>query len=230
MAEKSKAKNTSKRRKKPHFLVLNKRNFSKLALNYHHEVRYLIYYLIQTTQRLNESAAMCQYFIDGISSKKGIKPKRSSLEHFEDTIYHLENHAFRASAYRDKLLQFINQALQLGYDERERGLVQKLIKNRISIEALTNTEIKKFQKDPALKNTISRRVSLSHLRYYSQETFHSPYLYPVSTNPDNRKNFTREWKKNISEQVETANKFTEKAMDIADKVMIKINNYWKKRK
>lgn len=213
----------------PPFFDFNKRNFSKLAREYHHEIQHLIIDLSSTNIKIQRAAILCDKQIELRAAGKKIHLYDPDWKnYFEDVLYHLENYYFRASTFRDKLAQFVNQALKLGYDESERELIKRMSNNRIYIESRINTELKKFEQETELREVLSKRVYMSHRRYYSSDSY-NPYFQPEETpSKENVKRHSKLWRKNIQTEVEKVNTFTATAIDISNKVMVKINAYIKK--
>jgi hypothetical protein len=210
------------------FFEFQANKFTRLARDYHHELTHVTIDLRKINRRLHESAALCQQQINFI--------KKPDAEHllaptqpicFEDTIYHLQNFSFRVTAYRDKMMQFVNQALRLGFDETAMGVHPAISNNRIVKDAHIDTELKKFQKDKDFKNALSERILLSHRRYYHREGGYNELLIPKSETND-KKEKLKLWKKNIESQSARANRIVLKAVDLNDKIMTKINDYLKK--
>lgn len=217
------------RRLAPFIAKFNKRNYSKLARDYHHEVLHLILDLLNINRKIDRANALCQHELELLSGRKSDLLDPSFSRNFEEVLYHIENFAFRASAFREKLTQFINQALLLGYGERERDLMGKMAVNRITTEAHIDTEVKKFNTNTEMKAILSKRVSLSHLRYYNPETGYSPYLYPdEEKHPKDLRDFIKRWRKNVDKEAKQANRFVKLAQEVSNKTMIKINTYWEK--
>lgn len=214
---------------RPPFFNFNKRNFSKLAREYHHEIQHLIIDLSSINIKIQSAAILCDKQIELRAAGRKIHLYDPDWRgYFEDVLYHLENYYFRASAFRDKLAQFVNQALKLGYDESERELIRRMLNNRIYIEARINTELKKFEQEKELKEVLSKRVYMSHRRYYSSDSY-NPYFQPEETpSKENLRGHSKLWRKNIQTEVEKVDVFTAAAIDISNKVMVKINAYLNK--
>jgi len=127
------------------FFNFKKNKFSKKTVDYYTEIRRLTGDLINIASRVSRSLLLCKGDIELLN--RGSFFPREFPNDFNDLRYHLENFCFRAGAYKDKMANFINQALQLGFGEREMGLVEKIQHNGIAKKYHLDTEIKKFYKN-----------------------------------------------------------------------------------
>lgn len=201
--------------------------FTKLAREYHHELSHLTGDLLRVNRKIQESATLCHLQISFIKRKEQhlISPSRPVC--FSDALYHIENFAFRVTGYRDKLVQFINQALRIGFDEKTMGVLTTIVSHGTVRDAHLDTELKKFDKDSDFKVALSERILMTHRRYYSTETGYSSMLMSgeESKDPDMK---LKLWKQNIQTKASRANRIALKARDMNDRVMQKINAYLKK--
>jgi hypothetical protein len=216
-----------RRKKLRPFFDFKANKFTKLARDYHHELKHITADLSGVNRRVQESAVLCQQQLEYIKKKLGhlVSPDRPVC--FGDTLYHLENLALRVTGYRDKLVQFINQALRLGNDEKSSGMLGTLVSHGTVRDAHLDTELKRFNRDNDFNEVLSERILMTHRRYYKEETGYSPMLMPVeqAKSPDDK---LKLWRQNIQAKVNRANRIVLKVIQMNNKVMNKINLYLKK--
>lgn len=202
------------------------RNISRLARTYHHEIVHAILDLILTNRKIQRSAILGEKEIEHGAhiTSKHLRSSKNLINDIEETRYHLENFYFRAAAFRDKIAQFVNHGLELGYPENTQNLMNIMSNNRIYKESRVGTELKKFKENKNLKEILSMRIKFSHKNYYGDD--YSPLFMPKSFNPkDDIKKTISSWRKNMDIEVSKANEFTVIAIDIANKVVPKVNKY-----
>lgn len=227
--KKEKDKKLKSSKKPRQFFNFQKNKFSKITRDYHHELLHITIDLMCANRKLQESAALCHQQISFIK-KRGTEEHNVSptgFVHFENALYHLENFTFRVTCYRDKMVQFINQALGIGFDEKTTGALGAIINNKIVKDAHLDTELKKFNKDKDFKDTLNERTLLAHRRYYKAETGYD-YLMRPNTKAKDASEKSKLWKQNIQAKTSRANRIIVKMMDINDRVVQKINEYLKK--
>lgn len=216
------------------FFDFNKRNFNKKAVNYHREIRIITNDLISTNRKISRALALCKRTLQCFGGSADThRISKDDFKDFEDLQYHLHNFCFRTGAYRDKLCQFINQALKLGYDENEMNLLEKIKKNGIAKKAHIDTELKKFSENIFLKWAHEKRKLLTHRLYYgSKNTGYHPLMMPAledkKTKEITTKNINeliKKWKEKITKEAGQADGFTSRIMKINDSVMEKINQF-----
>ncbi len=227
MTKKKIRKKKVKKTKRPFFDFQGNR-FTKLARDYHYELLHLTTDLRRINQKLQESVALCNYQISCISKKDcGHLVSRTGFVHFENSLYHIENFTFRVTGYRDKVIQFVNQGLRIGFDEKSMGILSTIISHGIIRDARLDTELKKFDKDKDFKSTLSERILMTHRRYYGKEGGYSNLMIPNIESKD-PKVMSKLWKQNIQAKASRANRLVLKVMEMNDRIMEKINNYLKK--
>ncbi len=214
-------------KKLPAFLNFKKNKFTKLARDYHNELFYLTNDLVSTNRRIQDATALCGQQINFL--KRGsfhlITIERPVC--FDDALYHLENFDFRVTGYRDKIVQFINQALRVGFDEKQMGVISAIVSNGTVRDAHLDTEIKKFNKDKDFKSALSERILLTHRRYYNSEAGYDRLMRPNKTTKSAEDDL-KLWKQNIKTKANRANRIVEKSIEMNDRIMGKINDYLKR--
>ncbi len=217
--------------KKRSFFNFNRKKFSRLARDYHHEIVHLTGDLRRINQIIQVSALLSNQQINLMKRKNTSHLiSETGLLTFEDTQYHVENFSFRLTGYRDKLVQFINQALKIGFDETTMGILGPISKNRTIKDAHLDTEIKKFQKDKDFKEVLSERILMTHRRYYGKENAYSPLMTPNLEGIADKNAFFKNWKQNVLAKANRTNRLVLKTMDMNDRVMEKINSCIAKNK
>lgn len=226
MATPTKAEDGSKRSHKKirAFFDFKKNKFTKMTRDYHDELWHLTNDLIVTNRRVQESAILCSQQISFIKKKEEHLVPARRPKCFEDTLYNLENFNFRVTGYRDKLVQFINHALGIGFDEKTTGLLSSVLGNGVVKAAHIDTELKKFDKDKDFRDSLNERILMTHRRYYQAETGYSVLMMPKeeATSPEHK---LKLWRQNIQTKVTRANRIVVKVMAMNDRVMLKINHY-----
>lgn len=227
-------KNIKKSKKKiKEFFNFKKNKFSKKAVECHTEIFRLTNDLIYINSKINKSLILCRGYIEllNLKNKKELAILNEIPKEFKELRYHLENFCFRAGAYKDKLAKFVNQALELGYSDKEMGLVEKIKKNGIAKKSRLDTEFKKFYQNESLKWALAKRKSMAHNIYYGQD--YHPLMMPRTITPSrqiSKKILLKEWKENIIKDTQSAEKFLSLAKTLNDSVMKKINIYKKGKK
>lgn len=227
--KKRKVINSSKTKKdlRPPFISqFNKRHYTKIARDYHHEVLHLVIDLRAVNIRVRRSYAVWRNHVKTLLKTEPRLIDPAFKTDFEDLLYHIENYCFRASAFRDKLLQFVNYGLRLGYDERERNLIKRLLSHKFCHKALLHTELKKFENDSNMKSILKRRIHQSHLRYYSKGSGCDPYLLPNGLPSEvPKEERLRKWDRNVQNEVLKIDKFTMRAQEMCNNIIVKLEKY-----
>lgn len=208
----------------PHILGFKHLKLNKEARVFRHEIQHLTMDLRQINIKIQKAAALGQWFVDSIGSKKKshlIANFESELSALEEVHYHLENFLFRVHAYRDKICVFLNCSLRLGYDNGDTDLQNRLQKNRIIKEHHLSTELKKFG-SPPLSTFLAKRKLISHKVYYGHEDY-SPHLLPKA-NPSvvGIKKASTEWHNKIKSEIGNADKCFLKIVEINSKITEKV--------
>jgi hypothetical protein len=207
------------------YLDFNHRRLSDKAKEYRHEVSHLTSDLQHINQKIQRQVALCRYIIDTLS--KVNKTYRLSKQYFTDfdtLLYHMENFVLRLYAYKEKLSLFINFSFDLGYLESDRGLYDRLIKNKKVNKNLITTELKKLNQE-VFKKLFKRRKLMTHLVYYKPESY-IHLLYPnLSIKKEGLKKVTMEWRKQIIKETEYIDICLVKIFEINKKITNKTIEY-----
>lgn len=206
------------------YLDFNHRRLCDKAKEYRHEISHLTSDLQSINQKIQRQTALCKYTIDTLSGgKKTYRLSRQFFTDFDNLLYHIENFVLRLYAYKEKLSLFINYAFDLGYQESDRGLYDRLIKNKKVNKCLISTELKKLELD-FFKKLLKRRKLMTHLVYYQSESYGS--LYPnKSIKKEGLKEIAAEWKKQISEETEYVDKCLVQIFEINKNITNKTIKY-----
>ncbi len=220
-------KNINSKKKQREFFDFQGNKFTKLARDYHHELLHLTSDLLSANRRVQESSSLCHLQINFLKKKAAHLVPSSEPACFKDALYHLENFNFRITGYRDKLVQFINQALRIGFDERAMGVLSTIVSHGTVRDAHIDTELKKFDKDRDFKESLSDRILMTHRRYYQLEAGYNRLMIPKEEAKNPTGNL-KLWKQNIQTKATRADRIALKAMEMNDRVMSKINIYLQK--
>lgn len=215
-------------KKKRQFFDFKGNKFTKAARVYHHELLRLTIDLLEVNRRIQDATVLCQKQINFIkSNKQHHLVSKTGYVHFENALYHIENFSFRVTGYRDKVAQFVNQALRIGNDEKAIGILGALLSHGTIRDAHIDTELKKFDKDKDFKDVLSERILMTHRRYYQEENGYDNLMRPTLETKDLKEKL-KLWRQNIQNKAARANRIALKAMDVNDRVMEKVNRYLKK--
>jgi hypothetical protein len=214
-------------KKRKGFFDFKGNKFTKIARIYHHELLHLTSDLISVNRRIQESAGLCHQQINFIKEKKRHLIPSSRPICFKDALYHLENFSFRITGYRDKLVQFINQALRIGFNEKSMGVLSTIISHGTIRDARLDTELKKFDKDKDFKDALSERILMTHRRYYQIESGYNTLMMPIKETKNGNEKL-KLWRQNIQAKANRADRIVLKVIDMNDRIMQKINDYFKK--
>lgn len=205
------------------YLDFNHRRLSDKAKEYRHEISHLTSDLKTINQKIQRQTALCKYIISTLSSKKIYRLSNQYLSDFDDLLYHMENFELRLYAYKEKLSLFINFAFDFGYQESDRGLFDRLIKNKNVNKYLITTELKKLDLE-FFKKLLKSRKLITHLLYYKPESYRR--LYPnKSIKKEGLKKITIEWKKQIAEETEYVDHCLVKIFEINKNITNKTIKY-----
>lgn len=179
---------------------------------YKNELIRMMATLRRTNERVQYSSQISAFNIKSITRKLGFNPSPPEVfRSIEDFVYHYENYCYRAFAFREKLFQFINAILPLGYKEKDVRL-KHLAVNPMIKQAKLLSIIEKFDKDRTLSSIIEDRNSLTHRLYYGSYFDH--YLRPKerisikNKSENDRKRWFWDWKNEIEKRADMANKFS----------------------
>lgn len=204
----------------------NKGNKSR---EYREEITRMMSNLRSTNQKVQYSAQICMFNIKSITQKNGFVPSQPEVfRALEDFVYHYENYCYRSFAFREKLLQFINAILPVGYQEKD-VKIQHFIVNPIIKQAKLISIIEKFSKDKDLKEVVGDRHSLTHRLYYGESFDH--YLRPKENTPSKnksekeRKKWFNGWKDEVEKRANMTNKFTRAISGLNHQIAPKIIAY-----
>ncbi len=184
---------------------------NKKAKDYRNELLRMMSNLYYVNQKVQTSTQICKYNISTIISKTKLGPRPpEAFRKVEEFVYHYENYCFRAYAFREKLLQFINAFFKLGFEEKDVKI--KFIKINPTVkDARLVSLIEKFDKKH-LGKIIEDRNSLTHKLYYGKKFDH--FLRPIESKPQgaedtkNIKKWFKEWKLEITSRSELTELFT----------------------
>src|SRR4030042_444837 len=189
------------------------------AKEYRHEVLHIVKDLYLINQRIHKSLVLSTDFITILGKPKKryqISDLDSGLRTIEELRYHMENFIYRIQPYRDKLLLFVNFAINVGFREDERMLMDNLLQHHLIKRVLIDTELEKFKEDP-FKNLLTKRKVMSHRSYY-QIGLYSEHFMPNDENLSPRKIGVKkasiEWRRNIKKEPEQCDKCLRKIFDL----------------
>lgn len=177
------------------------RTKESMAKSYAEDVGRLYQGLSFTNKKVQEASCVAVFHIKAITSKGGYNTSPEEVfPAIEDFVYHYENFCHRTYILREKLLQFINSVLPVGYKDDQVKINHLIINPVIKISGIL-TEIEKFNKRKALGKIISDRKSLTHRLYY-KDVDH--YLRP-KTKVVEKDAWFKEWSKEIVGRSQMAN-------------------------
>jgi len=187
------------------------------AINYRNDVLQITRSLNYVNTRVQHNAQICAFNIKAITQTNGYNASpRETFETVEAFVYHYENYCFRVYAFREKLLQFLNSVLQIGYDEREVA-IKHIIINPVIRVAKVLPLLETFNKPKGvLKKLIKDRNSLTHKLYYGKDFDY--LLRPTKDiDPHHFKEWCGDWKSQIVSRAKEINK--------AERLISEMNNH-----
>ena len=206
------------------FYPRTKENKSK---DYGKEIARIMIDLRNTNKKVQYSAQICIFNIKSIMQNSGFIPDPPEVfDVLGDFVYHYENYCYRAFNFREKLLQFLNAILPLGYREKDVRLQHFIINPTIKHTGLL-TIIESFDKDQDLKKVVEDRHALTHRLYYGSSFDH--YLRPKKqisskSNKDIKKWFN-DWKIEVKTRADMISKFTQTIYNLNHHIAPKIIAY-----
>lgn len=158
-------------------------------------------------QKIQYSAQICALNIKSINQKKGLHPTRPEVfREIQEFVYHYENYCYRLFIYREKLLQFINAVLPVGYPEKNVRIEHILI-NPIVKQAGLLPVVSKFHKNTKLSKLVRERKLMTHQLYYKDEFDH--YFRPRTEGGfedlTQFKKWCNDWRKQITSRARITN-------------------------
>lgn len=178
-----------------------------------------------TNRQVQYSAQICAFNIKTIIHSDFQNDPTEVFGKIREFAYHYENYCYRVYTYREKILQFVNAILPVGYTDKE-VRIQHLLINPIISQAGILVALKKFKKNTPMSTIIGDRTKLTHRLYY--EDGFDNYFRPKAPEIRNEKNFSRwvkDWGKQIASRAQLANKCTKLTSDINNQLAQKIMVY-----
>lgn len=198
----------------------------KNAREYGQDISRTTYALDYTNTQVQYAAQICAFNIKSINQKSGFSPEPPDVfNEIEKFVYHYENYCYRLYTYREKLLQFLNAILPIGYREKDVRITHILI-NPVINQAGILPLIEAFGKNTSLNRVINDRTKLTHRLYYLKEIDYS--LRPMgkySDKPDEYIKWYDDWRREFMSRAKLANDCTAKVSQINNSIAQKIIDY-----
>jgi len=178
-----------------------------------------------TDRQIQYSAQICGFNIKSINQKSGFIPYPPDVfAKLEEFVYHYENYCYRLYTYREKLLQFVNAVLPVGYQDREVRIRFVLI-NPIVKQAGILQLLALFKKNASLSKVIEERTQLTHRLYYWKDV--DTYLRPMTEIKKDKEllKWYDDWKKEVSSRAILTNKCSKLVSQINNTLAQKIVDY-----
>lgn len=189
------------------------------------EVRRMLISLRYTNEKVQYTGQLCQFNVRSIPTKSGFVPSYPEVFRLmESFVYHYENYCYRIFAFREKLLSFINEILELELEDFEIRL--KNVKRHPYVkDAHLTSLLEKFNKKQSLGKIIDERNQLTHKLYYGKNFDY--YLRPmfVYKTPAEFKKWCSGWKGEVASRYKRAENATHITFNIAHEVASKIIKY-----
>jgi len=169
--------------------------------------------IIYTNRKVQYSAQICSFNIKCISSKNDFIPSPPEVfREIQEFKYHYENYCFRLYVYREKMIQFINAFMPIGYEDNEIRIKHLLI-NPVIKQAGLLFIFRKFKENTYLSNVIASREKLTHKLFYGKDF--DALFRPLGDKKggtkkteEEFKKWTDNWKKEIQQRAEETNRCT----------------------
>lgn len=216
----------------PKFLDFHHRKLPRKAKEYRHELFHVTRDLMEINRRIQQQLCICTFCINVLGQpSKGYRiDYNDAFDAIHDLRFEIENFIFRVQAYRDKLCLFVNFALNVGYTEDERQLLNHLIDHHIVKESLISTELIKLKETP-FREIMAKRKAMTHKSYYKVGLF-SQYFMPSDESLSPRKIGVKkasvEWRRNIKKEPEALEECLVKIFELNEKITKKVKDYLNK--
>jgi hypothetical protein len=216
------------KRSKPHFHIgdLRPRHWPRKskAQVYRTDLLSLTNDLRQFELKVQYAAEIAEFDIRSIPSKsRRTTPRETVLRHVREFTYEYENFCHRVYSYREKLVQFINAALPVGFSEKE-AKINNLCTNPEVKRAKLNSALESFNESGmTLCKIIAERNSFTHNIYYGKDF--NRLLQPRTENMETEKQFRtwcKRWREEIHSRAQRASDAVMEINDIDRKVAVKI--------
>lgn len=214
--------------KNKHIWDLPKRYFrgKEKAIEYRDELIRMIRNLRYTNRRIQYSERICSLCIQAITAKSGYSTTpNETFRAVEEFVYHYENYCDRTFATREKILQFINAILGIGFEERDVAVTRMLREPSIKRSGLDKI-LALFEKTPLM---IDRKL-LTHRIYYGSSFDH--YFRPkkkidteTEQGKEEFKKWCIDWRKEITNRARLTNRFTESMYKMNHELASKLEKY-----
>jgi Cthe_2314-like HEPN len=165
---------------------------------YRNEVLGAMASLSFTHEQVLKSANRARFLIQEINSGSWLSPDpQETYNAVQDFVYHYENYCLRAYILREKIVLYLNAALQIGFKPKEVN-IKLIIMNPATKEAGLMPVLEKFDtaKKSQLGTLIKHRKTLTHHASYG---ITDPYLRPEDDEEDESdfQLWCRKWARNI---------------------------------
>lgn len=199
------------------------------AKDYLNDLIQTISSLGDTNRRVQYSSQISSFNIKSITQKLGFYPHPPDVfREIGEFVYHYENYCFRLYVYREKLLQFINAVLPVGYKDNQVRIEHILINPIVKQSGLLPL-LEKFKTNGVLSKVINDRKDLTHRLYYGQKFDH--YFRPKtaeklkSKKPEEVKKWFKEWLSQITTRATNTNNCERVISTINNSIAQKIIDY-----
>lgn len=198
------------------------------AKEYADEVNRTASDLIFTNRQVQYSAQICAYNIKSIYQKNvwGQQPSEV-FETVQEFVYHYENFCQRLYVHREKLLQFVNAIIPIGYTDKEVRVRHILINPYVKQAGITALLEKFGGNENSLGKVINDRTKLTHRLLYDSEFDH--YFRPITKEewkkPEDFKKWCDIWRKQVITHAGLAERCTQQVSEIDNEIAGKIIKY-----
>ncbi|MFH0830706.1 MAG: hypothetical protein V1895_01445 [Parcubacteria group bacterium] len=195
----------------PGWYIFKNDFFSKRQKQLQHEVSRLALDLDYILIRILDPAEKFEDFLEEVFTDK-FKNKAADLMNNLfvgfDLIYHIENYSFRAKAQRNKVIQFISEAM----------------KDNPKVKEELQGKWKSAFSAPPLSEVISLRERVTHNIHYSGSTKFDPWFMPSDQNwPKDNQELQRIWRERVEKSglliVESVKLFQSLNTEISEKII-----------
>jgi hypothetical protein len=181
------------------------------ARSYSVEIYRTIRSLQYTDRELEYASQICVFNIQSLMKKNGYQPLPQDLfDSVEKYVYHYENYCYRLFTLREKVLQFLNAAMSIGYTERD-ATIKNLLINPTIKKLKLDKSLSKFdtRSTNSLGKIIKDRHGLTHKLYYGQSVDH--FLRPLIPYDVKDEVSFKEWCKKWKEEITSRTKLVANA-------------------
>jgi hypothetical protein len=183
---------------------------------YRDEVVRMMTQLKFANERVQYSAQITSFNIRSITHKNGFIPQKSEVfRQIQGFVYHYENYCFRAYAYREKILKFLNAGFELNLSNHD-AKMKLVVSHPIIEKAQIAPILERFDNKRSFGKVIGDRNELTHKLYYGKtfDHFLRPKIDVIPASPSQFKQWCSSWRREVTSRSKLTQAVQEGVSDV----------------